>query len=242
MRGKDEARLEKVVTGSLRSWLARVREAVMAPWRKNKMPPDPHAVFSLVPAWREEVSMILTTIGQIGMSAWSRATDVPPVSRHSFVMSSLAHAENLMVAIPDEVYHLIFAEIADGTNAGESVEKIAARVDGVLSWSGSPNWPNRARVIAITETTRAYGAATIAAGMEQARVTGRRLRKRWLSEGDQRVRAEHRLANNQTVPLEEPFMVGGFPMMAPGDPLAPADEVCGCRCDVEIVNERQNNG
>lgn len=236
-RSEDEARLETVVASGLRSWLARARDAVMAPWRNHKAIPDPHAIFSTQADWKNEVDTILTTIGQIGMAAWSRATDVPPVSRHAFVMASLAQTENLMIAMPDGVYNMIFAEIVDGTNAGDSIEKIAAKVDNVLNWSGTLNWPARAHNIAVTETTRAYGAATVAAGMEQSRVTGRLLRKKWVSEGDTKVRAAHAEANGQTAQLGTPFIVGGVPMQHPGDAAAPADEVCECRCDVEILNE-----
>jgi hypothetical protein len=31
--------------------------------------------------------------------------------------------------------------------------------------------------------------------------------------------------------------VGGFPMLMPGDPTAPPEEVVNCRCDLVIVNE-----
>jgi Phage Mu protein F like protein len=232
-----ERHLEGVVAGSLRRWLDKARDAVMAPWRQHRMQPDPSGVMQVAPAWRSEVDTILTEIGKISMGVWSEATDVPPVSRHAFVMSTLAQTENLLVGIPDEVYHLVFAELIDGINAGEDTEKLAARIDAVLSWTGSPNWPGRARNIAVTETTRAYGSGTLAAGIEQSRVTGRLLRKRWDTEHDVRVRRSHREVDGDVLDLWAPFMVGGFPLMFPGDPTGPADEVCGCRCDLVIVNE-----
>lgn len=235
-RDENERRLLSVVATGLSRWLARVRDAVMAPWRQYRLPPDPMAVRQLAPAWRSEVDTILTELGKISLDAWSLATDVPPVSRHAFVVATFAQAENLMVAMPDEVYHLIFAEINDGVNAGETTEQIAQRIDALLTWSGT-YWPGRARVIAITETTRAYGAGTLAAGMEQARVTGRLLRKRWRSEMDTRVRLSHREAHGQIRPLGDPFLIGNVFLMFPGDPLGPSDEVCGCRCDLEMVNE-----
>src|SRR5678809_333803 len=98
------------------------------------------------------------------------------------------------------------------------------------------SWLPRARVIAITETTRADGAATLAAGMEQSRVTGRLLQKRWRSEADSRVRSTHRGVNGQTIPLTAMFQVGLDLMLFPGDPMASVDEVAGCRCDLEIVD------
>lgn len=210
----------------------------MKPFQQFKVMPAPTGVYQTQGVWNSEVDTILTHIGQISLAAWSEASDVPPVSRHAFIMATLAKSRNFLVGIPDEVYHLVFAEIADGVNAGESVDQIAARVDHVLDWSGSQNWPGRARNIAQTETTRAYGAGTLAAGMEQSRVTGRPLGKRWDSEHDSRVRETHRGANGQVRDLDAPFDVGGFPMMMPGDPMAPADEVCGCRCRMAIVDRK----
>lgn len=236
-REDDEARLDTTVAGALRRWLGRARAAVMAPWRQFKLQPDPTAIYGTQSQWSDEVDTILTMIGQISMNAWSQATNVPPVSRHSFVMATLAETENLLVRIPDEVYNLVFAEITDGINGGESKEQIADRVDAVLDYTRSERWTNRAKVIAQTETNRAYGAGTLAAGLEQSRVTGRLLRKRWDTEQDSRVRASHREVDGEVRDLGMPFYVDGFPMMFPGDPLAPAELVVNCRCDLTILNE-----
>lgn len=236
-RSGDERGLLGVVSGALKSWLGKARDAVLAPYHQHKMQPDPAGVFTVASDWNKEVDTILSRIGQISMSAWSQATDVPPVSRHAFVMSQLAQTQNLLVNIPNEVYNLIFAELTDGINGGENVDQLARRVEGVLSWTSSDRWPGRARNIAMTETTRAYGAGTVAAGMEQSRVTGRFLRKRWDSERDTRVRDTHKAVDGQMADLTMPFVVGGYPLLFPGDPMGPADEVCGCRCDVAIVNE-----
>jgi len=237
-REEDENRLTGVVAGALQRWLASAREAVMKPWRQYRMMPDPTAIYGTQGDWDGEVDTILTEIGKISLSAWSQATDVPPVSRHAFVVSQLAQTQNFLVRMPDETYNLVFAAITDGTNSGESVEQIAQRVDSVLSYTGSENWPARARTIAQTETTRAYGAGTLAAGMEQSRVTGRLLRKRWDTERDERVRISHREVDGQVRDLGYPFYVEGFPLMFPGDPMGPPEAVINCRCDLVILNER----
>lgn len=237
-RNGDERHLTDVVAGALRRWLKKARDAVLRPWDQNKLQPDPSGVFQVQQDWNDEVDTIMTEIGKIAMHAWSAATDVPPVSRHAFVMSQLAQTQNLLVRIPDEVYNLVFAEITEGVNAGQTVEQIAQRVDRVLSYTGSERWPGRARTIAQTETTRAYGAGTVAAGLEQSRVTGRMLQKKWLTAHDERVRIPHRQVNGKTVDLGMPFYVDGVPMMFPGDPLAPPDLVINCRCSLMIQNER----
>lgn len=234
-RDGNEKRLFGVVKAALDRFINAARDKVMAPFRAWGGMPDPTGVYQAQSDWNTDT--ILTTIGQIAMSAWSGATDVPPVSRHAFVVAQLAQTQNFLVRIPDEVYNLVFAEINDAVNRGGSVSDVAQAVDQVLATTGSERWANRARVIAVTETTRAYGAGTVAAGLEQSRVTGRLLRKRWRTEHDDRVRAAHRAVDGVTVPLYQFFNVGGYPMLFPADPQGPADEVVNCRCDMVIVNE-----
>lgn len=63
------------------------------------------------------------------------------------------------------------------------------------------------------------------------------LRKTWVTMGDSKVRPTHQAANFQTVPIGEPFTVGGFQMMRPGDTSmgAPIKEVANCRCSSVIL-------
>ena len=55
-------------------------------------------------------------------------------------------------------------------------------------------------------------------------------RKRWVTRRDDRVRPTHAAADGQTVLVGEPFIVGGWALMFPGDPVAPLVETAGCRC------------
>ena len=236
-RDENERELFGTVSRGLKRWLGRAREAVMAPWLRFRAQPDPTAIYGTQDVWNAEVETILTHLGRISMAAWSQATDVPPVSRHAFVMAQLAQTENLLVRVPDETYNLIFAAITEVINGGGDNEAVANRVDDVLTWAGSENWTNRARVIAITETTRAMNAGVLGAGTEQARVTGRILRKEWRTEEDDRVRPSHRAVNGEVRDFFMPFYVGGWPLMYPGDPAGPPEEVIGCRCDLLITNE-----
>jgi hypothetical protein len=90
-------------------------------------------------------------------------------------------------------------------------------------------WSVRAKRIAVTETTRLLSERAMTGA-------GAGAMKLWQSEHDDKVRPSHREADNNTpIPLSMPFMVGGWPMMHPGDPDAPADEVVNCRCELKIV-------
>lgn len=55
-------------------------------------------------------------------------------------------------------------------------------------------------------------------------------RKRWVTRHDAKVRETHREVEGDTVPLEQPFYVGGYPLMYPGERGAPLSLVINCRC------------
>lgn len=55
-------------------------------------------------------------------------------------------------------------------------------------------------------------------------------RKRWVTKHDAKVRETHAEAEGQTVALDEPFYVGGYPLMHPGERSAPPAIVINCRC------------
>lgn len=59
--------------------------------------------------------------------------------------------------------------------------------------------------------------------------------KRWVSLRDNRVRPTHSMADGQVVGRHENFIVGGYPMRFPQDPLAPIEETANCRCLIVAV-------
>jgi 2'-5' RNA ligase len=125
--------------------------------------------------------------------------------------------------IGDDLWVDVAAAIQEGRDANESVEQVTARIQGVLH---NAQW--KARRIARTEITRAANAASLA----QMTHSGYFGEKVWSSNTDNRVRPAHLETNEQARPLAETFDVGGFPMLYPGDPTAPADLTINCRCDM----------
>lgn len=231
-----EENVFKAASSGLKRWLARAKDAVMAPWRSFKAQPDPQAIGSTVPAWQAEVDRIVAALTPALREGWA-AAHLPYDYRPDdpYIQANLALTHNLLVRIPDEVHALVVAQILEGTNQGESLERIAQRVDNVLTYTGSENWENRARVIAITECTRHRNSSLLAHGLLVQKQDNKTFLKKWDTTMDDRERAAHGLANNQTRPLEQPFIVDGEPLLFPGDPSGSADNVCGCRCDLRLV-------
>ena len=85
----------------------------------------------------------------------------------------------------------------------------------------------RAMNIALNETNWMYNYLN-----HQNLVEAGHLTHTWVSMKDERVRASHVEADNQTVPINEPFIVNGYRMMFPLDDSmgAPVDEIIWCRC------------
>lgn len=81
-------------------------------------------------------------------------------------------------------------------------------------------------------TNAAINAGYLAAAKDEDSPDG--LVKVWISMEDDRVRATHRDAHGQRVPLDQPFNVGGTRMDRPGDVGAPIEEVINCRCILAI--------
>lgn len=88
-------------------------------------------------------------------------------------------------------------------------------------------------------TLSALNAGTAEGAAAYTEATGERRYKQWWSMEDARVRTPHRRAHGQVRAVGEDFMVGGFAMRYPGDPLAPPDLVCNCRCSLLSMSTRQ---
>lgn len=54
--------------------------------------------------------------------------------------------------------------------------------------------------------------------------------KTWVSKRDEKVRTTHRIADGQTVPVDQPFRVGATDLQYPGERGKPLQETANCRC------------
>lgn len=118
----------------------------------------------------------------------------------------------------------INAEVLQGIIQGESVADIASRFERVTDMN---------RVSALRNARTAVTGAENKGRMDgyaQAEKMGVKLKKRWMSALDNRVRHTHRALNGQMRENDKPFEVDGYEIMYPGDPMAAPEMVYNCRC------------
>lgn len=231
----------------LAAWLAFAGQATLA-----GVVPSPDAILSAAPRWVQSMTdFVHTSIAEMVGKAYVRVFG--PGYRYDnrpYVVDYLARALNRLVDVPEQAYTLVISQIAEGAMAGESISKIADRVRESFDVSGTPYWRNRPSVVARTETVGALNAGRQGAFTEVAFDLGEPFEKGWLATmagpSAQRTRPTHRAADigtpitGQRVPLDRPFMVGGFPGMFPGAPELPPEESIQCRCTQLILRPGEN--
>jgi hypothetical protein len=245
-----EAAFYTLVLAALTSWLGSVANRILAPFRRLGQPVNPVALWAEQPKWDAEVKVMVNWLrDNAAPHGWDRfAEDNPTIdlgplpSNDAFVAVHLAQVANHLVRIPEEVFDQVIAAVVDGHNEGENLEQIAERIEGILTVTGSENWPARARVISVTETNGAANSGWLAAAIHSEELTGQRLDKEWLASHDDRVRIApdggHLAADGQRRPLRQPFLVGGEPLMYPGDKSGSAWNVINCRCAATTTEAR----
>ncbi|ALY07261.1 capsid maturation protease and MuF-like fusion protein [Streptomyces phage Maih] len=185
--------------------------------------------------WNRRVPGLVRRLrGIAGRSARATAEEldepVPSTEELDEQLGPYLEATTLMLnAVGDRLATDATQALAEGVGAGDTLPELKARMIATFNDSGAQLGPVRAERIAQTESTRAWNAGALASAQA---LTGpdRPLVKQWLTRNDERVRQAHRDANGQLQLLDDPFDVGGTPMMYPGDPSAPADLTIQCRC------------
>ena len=124
---------------------------------------------------------------------------------------------------------IISDTILNGGKEGLSVPAIAKRLRESAGLSRA-----RALRIARTEVHTAANFALQTSVDQLNEDLDLGLRKFWLSVADERRRLTHRIAQGQPQNMKDPFKVGGFLLMYPGDTSlgAPSQEVVNCRCTI----------
>ncbi len=128
---------------------------------------------------------------------------------------------------------VIKSKVTSGILQGKSVYKIADDLQRDLA--------NMNRASAIRTARTAVTSAQNGGrqdSMNAAAKMGIKLRKRWVSVKDSKVRDVHGKADGQIVNTDEPFIVGGEKMMFPGDGTSASGwNIYNCRCGMRTVEK-----
>ena len=116
------------------------------------------------------------------------------------------------------------AQVLQGILQGESMDKIADRMQTVTDMNGVSAIRN-----ARTMVTGAENAGRIDM-MHRAAADGVIMRKRWIATTDSRTRDWHRDLDGKEADIDEPFHNDFGDIMFPGDPTADGANVYNCRC------------
>jgi len=230
-----EAAIREAVWVELSAWLVTVSRAVL-----HTALPDPLAVFSKSPAWAAAVDRVVRgpVRDAVGTTYQTLLGDGYRFGSRPAVVEHLATVSNRMVRTVDSTFDLVARQVSIGANLGEGAAEIADRVDEVLSTTRTERWPNRATVIARTETMGALNAGRQDAFAAVAEELATPFEQMWVATVDRRVRPTHRRADGQRVPTGQPFVVGGASLRFPGDPLGPGKEVIQCLPGDVVVDYR----
>lgn len=131
------------------------------------------------------------------------------------------------------IQRIVESGLADGLGALDVAKNLQKQVTGIFR--------NRAKLIARTEMVK----ATNVAGMQSSSTSDFMYEKKWIPALDDRTRPDHAdMANNDYIPFDQPFVVGGDEMNQPGDGSlgAGAEQICNCRCKVVFRIMRDVDG
>jgi HK97 family phage portal protein len=144
----------------------------------------------------------------------------------------LRNREKRITNVADNVFADIKAQLEAGLDDGETMDQLQDRVRSAFNIMAR----SRARTIASTETSAAYGVARQGA-MKSAGVKF----KQWLTSGNENVRDAHADAEGQVVGISENFEVGGESLAHPGDPSGAPENVINCHCVSIPVSSEDGN-
>lgn len=198
---------------------AGVVAAVLPPDEDEVIPPELHdQVRRLTDRERAQLVKLLIASYQAHEIAW----DVHGNFTQEMLDKIGAHASFAAEKDLRDAYRSVIQTAAEeGYSIPRTAGAVSEAVDGIAAY--------RATALARTDLIGLVNAASQSAASEA--FAGREdVTKTWLATNDDRTRETHAEADGQEVPLNEYFDVGGAPLMYPGDPDGPDEEVINCRC------------
>lgn len=222
------------VDTAVATFLDRARNAVLgtnlsADASPSDLPPDLDR-WPSSSVWEELVRrFIQPAIGAAFDAAFDVAARTDLLEQHRYRQTYMDQVHDRLSDSlwPDQAFEQVRGDLAEGLDAGESIPQLRERVGAAL---GVDRHSYQAERIARTEAHTATEGGAWSAEMSWQEATGEQLYHLWDAALDRRTRPEHANAHNQIRPISDPFDVGGYRLMFPGDPAGPAHLVVNCRC------------
>ena len=183
-----------------------------------------------------EAYMIEKTVGNCDFTLWDEST-----------------VRRLLVEQPDLMpYYPAQRALNRGIDLAYGKDQITKRVTSGIIRGLSPGKIANELMVGITSMSRESAVRAARTGITAAENAGRldswieaekmgiQIKRRWMCTKDGRTRTSHGKADGQTVTgTKEPFKVGGYKMMYPGDRSlgAPGSEIYNCRCTTRTVEK-----
>jgi hypothetical protein len=228
-----------LILAALTRWLDKARAAILGTPK-----PSLTMLSALDQEWAKEVDLILPDLMRAARRGWEETATqlgmrIPFNPSDPILVEQLARTRNLLVQVDDEIYRMVIKALADATDRGESNAQISARVNNILSITGTVNWPNRSVVIAETESRRFGEAGSLSAVQRFQATTGKVMLKTWTDREDSRVRSTHRQVDGTTIPVNSLFRVGKSSLRYPAAPNGFPADIIACRCRLKFTEARR---
>jgi hypothetical protein len=132
--------------------------------------------------------------------------------------------QKVNVTTRDDLEDLLLAGTRDGLSIRDIAKKIRATAPSYAT--------HRATAIARTESSRALNVGHLEGIRELEDEAGEQLGKTWISVHGTTTRPEHAELDGVTLPLGEPFNLGGFPCQYPSSAELPPEHSINCLCSL----------
>ena len=194
---------------------------------------DPFSLARWIKRFREDARPVLISImaeaGQLGLDDLLLGIAFN-VKDPNVVRLMEQQAQRFAEHVNQTTWERLRSSIAEGIDAGETTEQIAARVESIMA----DRIRSSAEVIARTEASTVSNSATLEGWRQSGVVT----HKTWLAALDERTRETHVFAHGQTVRIDDDFSVGMGRGPAPCH-IGIASEDIQCRCVMTAVLDTQ---
>lgn len=238
------ARWEREIARAAQTALDRQRRHVLKALHATYGARGPRPLLASIPpdafdlnTWADDMDSEVTTAAsgiftEIRTTTAAKFLTQPGELPEIDVTSRLDRLLGSMQGLGPDTSTAIGSTLTQGVGLGESIDKLAGRVQSVFDSSDS-----RATLIARTEVIGASNGLShdFASAVNDSGAMA--VQRTWLATLDERTRPDHADADGQTVEgFDTPYDVGGEELMYPGDENGSAEQVANCRC-TEVFDE-----